>query len=128
MVRLHGLSTSIVSDRDPVFVSHFRRELFKLLGTQLKLSSAYHLESDGQTKVVNRCLKTYVRCFIADPPKSWALWVHWEEYLFNTTYHASTSTTPFETVYRRKPPVISPWLQRETRVETVEVYWIGMRL
>ena len=40
--KLHGLPHTIVSDRDPVFTSKFWRELFKIQGIDLHLSSAYH--------------------------------------------------------------------------------------
>ncbi|KAF0902493.1 hypothetical protein E2562_017893 [Oryza meyeriana var. granulata] len=47
VVRLHGLPSSIVSDRDPVFTSAFWSELFRLSDVQLNMSSAYHPQSDG---------------------------------------------------------------------------------
>ncbi|PNX98963.1 Ty3/gypsy retrotransposon protein [Trifolium pratense] len=120
VIRLHGLPSAIVSDRDPVFVSNFWVELFRMQGTTLKMSTAYHPETDGQTEVVNRCLETYLRCFITDQPKTWVQWLPWAEFWFNTTFHASTKSTPFELVYGRKPPMITRLLQGETRVEAVQ--------
>ena len=40
--RLHGLPTTIVSDRDTRFLSHFWRILWKIVNTQLNFNSAYH--------------------------------------------------------------------------------------
>ena len=119
VVRLHGVPQSILSDRDPLFVSVLWKELFKLQGTVLKMSSSYHPETDGQIEVVNRCLETYLRCFAAEQPKSWADWVSWAELWYNTTFHSSTSTTPFEVVYGRKTPTIIRFLKGETKVEAV---------
>jgi IS30 family transposase len=58
--KLHGSPKIIVSDRDPIFTGHFWTELFSCLGTQLAHSSSYHPQSDGQTKIVNKCLEGYL--------------------------------------------------------------------
>ena len=51
--KLHGAPKSIISDRDKVFTSNVWQELMKLLGTSVQLSTAYHLESDGQSERLN---------------------------------------------------------------------------
>ncbi|MCH86958.1 hypothetical protein A2U01_0007822, partial [Trifolium medium] len=121
IVRLHGIPSSIISDRDPLFVSHFWMELFKLQGTKLKMSSAYHPETDGQTEVLNRCLETYLRCFASDQPKTWSHWISWAEFSYNTTFHISIGKTPFEVVYGRHPPNLLRFLSNETKVAAVAV-------
>ena len=42
IVRLHGVPSSIVSDRDPIFTSEFSKSLQEVVGTQLCLSTTYH--------------------------------------------------------------------------------------
>ena len=116
VVRLHGVPSSVISDRDSLFMSVFLKEFFRLQGTVLKMSTSYHPQMDGQTEVTNRCLETYLRCFIGDKPRSWVQWLSWAEYWFNTTYHASIDITPFEAVYGRKPPALVRSVPGEIRV------------
>ena len=106
MVKLHDFSETIVSYRDRVFMSSFWTKLFKLVGTKLKFSFAYHPQTDGQTEVVNRCLETYLRCMTGAKPRQSHRWVSWAEYWFNTNYHEVTRMTPFKAMYGRDPPPV----------------------
>lgn len=119
IVRLHGLPKTILSDRDPLFLSKFWQEIFKLQGSQLKFSSAYHPETDGQTEVVNGSLDTYLRCFAAEQPKTWSFWLPWAEFWHNTAYHISTNTTPSHIVYSRPPPTVFQFTPGEIHCKAV---------
>ena len=52
--KIHGMPQSLVSDHDPLFVSRFWQELFKLSGT------VYHPQSNRQTEVLNRAIEQYL--------------------------------------------------------------------
>ncbi len=54
--RLHGVPKSVVSDRDPRFISDMWQAFLKQLGTTLSMSTADHPQTDGQPEVVNRSI------------------------------------------------------------------------
>jgi len=62
--KLHGLPKSIILDKEPQFAAGLIRELNKMLGIKSKMSTAFHPQTDGQTKRVNQELKQYLRMFI----------------------------------------------------------------
>lgn len=110
---------SIVSDR-VVFTATFWRELFKLQGTELTMSSAYHPQFDGQTEVINRSLEQYLQAFVSDRPHIWTDWLHLVEFWFNTNYHNSTKMTPFEALYDYSPPRLLDYVPGTTQADAVD--------
>ena len=50
IVRLHGVSVSIVSDRDLRFTTHFWKSFKKPMGTRLTMSTSFHPQTDGQSE------------------------------------------------------------------------------
>jgi hypothetical protein len=70
VVRLHSVPASIFSDRDPVFTSTVWRELFQLSGTQLRMSSAFHPQTNRQSEVTNCIIMVYLHCLVGHRPRS----------------------------------------------------------
>jgi len=62
--KLHGLPESIILDREVQFTAGMMKELNNLLGIQMKLSTAYYPQTDGQTERINQKLEQYLRVFI----------------------------------------------------------------
>jgi hypothetical protein len=119
IVRLHGLPESIVSDRDPVFTGHVWRDLFKFSGVQLKLSTAFHPQTDGQSEV-NKTISMYLRYMTGDRPRAWLEWLPWAEFCYNTSYHSALKATPFQVVYGRSPPHIPPYQIGTAKIDTLD--------
>jgi hypothetical protein len=111
--------TSIVSDRDPVFMGHFWQELFRLSGVKLQLSSAFHPQSDGQSEAANKIITMYLCCLVGDWPRSWLQWLPWAEFCYNSSFQASLKTSSFRVVYGRDPPSLCAYSPGEARAPAV---------
>ena len=62
--KLHGVPRKILSDRGPQFASKFMKEFTKTLGTKRQLSTAYHLQTDGQMERINQEIGTFLRHYV----------------------------------------------------------------
>jgi len=100
---LHGLPESIVSDRGVQFAAGMIKELNNLLGIQTKLSTAYYLQTDGQTERVNQELEQYLRVFIDHRQEQWPDWLETAEFAYNNKIHAVTKVLPFKVNYGQDP-------------------------
>jgi hypothetical protein len=93
--KLHGLPKSIVSDRDVLFTSTFWQHLNKLIGTQLRMSSAYHPQTDGATERTNRTVTQMLRQCIDAKQTDWVTKLPAIEFAINSARSASTGYAPF---------------------------------
>jgi hypothetical protein len=103
IIRLHGVINTIISDRDIKFFSHFWRTLWAKLGTKLLFSTTCHLQTDGQTKVVNMTLSTMLRVVLNKNIKMWEECLSHVKFAYNCSLHSTTKMCPFEILYGLLP-------------------------
>ena len=103
VVRLHGLPTNIVLDRDSKFLGNFWRTFWKKMDTRLDYISAYHPQTDRQTEVVNISLGNLLRSLVGDHPKQWHQVLAQAEYAYNGCPNISTGKSAFQIVYGMHP-------------------------
>lgn len=120
MVKIHGIPKSLVSNRDPLFISGFWQELFRLSGTRLRMSSAYHPQNDGQTEVMNRIIEQYLRAFVHHCPEAWGKFLPWVELSHNTSWNLDTGTTPYEITFGHKPFSFLEYLSSNSSIDAVD--------
>ena len=77
------------------------------MGTELKFSSTFHPQIDGQTEVVNRSLGNLLRCLVGNKPSNWEMVLAQAEFAYNNSVNRSTGKTPFEIVTGMHPRGIS---------------------
>ncbi|CAI5484152.1 unnamed protein product [Closterium sp. Yama58-4] len=106
VVRLHGLPSAIISDRDPKFTSKFWQETWAQYGTRLQFSSSYHPQTDGQTERTNQTMEQLIRTNCPDITK-WEDSLPMLEFAYNNAPSATTNQSPFYLNYGIDPVVPS---------------------
>ncbi|KAH9750077.1 Endonuclease [Citrus sinensis] len=103
IVKLWGVPMSIVSDRDPRFTGRFWMELFKMLGTDLKFSTSFHPQTDGQTERINGLLEMYLRHYVSAHQRDWAKLLDIAQFSYNLQRSEATGKSPFEIIMGFQP-------------------------
>ena len=103
VVRLHGIPESIVSDRDTRFTSIFWKELHRLMGSKLLMSTAFHPQTDGITERANRSIAQILRSVVSNDQKDWSSKCPLVEFAINSSVNTTTGYAPFELNYGYMP-------------------------
>jgi len=111
IMRLHGVPSSIVSDRDPRFTSRFWQTLQSVMGSKLTMSSAYHPQTDGQSERTIQSLEDFLRTCILDHLGAWNEVLPLIEFTYNNSFHASIDMAPYEALYDRRYRTPLCWYQ-----------------
>lgn len=107
--RFRGYPLTITSDRGPQFISDFMNELSKLTRTRLKLSTAEHAQTDGQTEIVNQIIDTRLRPFVNHFQDDWADLLPALDAAGAACPHESTGLSPSMVDYGYEPRLDFDW-------------------
>jgi transposase InsO family protein len=91
-----------VSDRGTQFTSKFWERLHETLDTQLRFSSTYHPQTNGQTERVNQILEDMLRACVMQYGRSWDKSLPYAEFSYNNSYQESLKIAPFEMLCGRR--------------------------
>jgi hypothetical protein len=113
----NGLPLDIVSNCDKLFISCFWKALHKLTGINLKLSSAYHPETDSASKQTNKTVIQCIHFAVEHDQKGWVNALPKVRFDIMNTINASTNFMPFQLQFRKSPRILPPLLALENNKE-----------
>ena len=99
----YGSPRGIVSDRDTRITSKFWAEVCIYSLIKRRMSTAFHPQTDGQTEILNRILKNYLRAYTSLEQMNWAKLLRSAEFTYNNSRSSTTKTTPFLALYGYHP-------------------------
>jgi hypothetical protein len=105
---LHGIPKKIISDRGPQFAARSMRALYKRLGIDAGLTTAYHPQANGQVERKNQEVEIYLKLFTGKRQDDWADLLPTAEFVINSRLNSATGHTPFELLYGYTPDFTIP--------------------
>ncbi|KAF7823606.1 Transposon Tf2-11 polyprotein [Senna tora] len=91
-----------------------------LSGTQLRYSTAYNPETDGQSEVLNIFLEQYLRAYVSEYPRMWLDYLPWAELWYYLTHHSAIGMSPYEALYSNDTASIPGYVAGTSPIETVD--------
>jgi hypothetical protein len=102
----NGLPENFACDRDKLFIAKFWRALCKLTGVRLRMSSAYHPETDGSSERSNKTINQAIRYHVSRNQKGWSRALPLIRFQMMNAVNASTNYSGFELRFGRSPRLI----------------------
>jgi hypothetical protein len=115
IVYLHEVPKKIMSDRGTQFTLKFWKRLHETLDTQLRFSSAYHPQTDGQIERVNQILEDMLRACALQYGTNWDKSISYAEFSYNNSYQESLKMAPFEMLYGHRCRTLLFWSEAGER-------------
>ena len=103
VIRLHGISQSLFSDRGSIFTSHFWTSLSNMMNLKQRLSTAFHPQTDGQTERMNQTLEQYLQIYCNYQQDNWSSLLSLAEFSYNNAYQSTIKCSPFYANYGYHP-------------------------
>ena len=123
VAKLHGIPRCIYTDRGTQFTSRLYQELWEIMDTQLRYSTAYHPQTQGMVERMNAVIGKMLRCIIyeVNEGREWDSLLPTIELAINFLPNHSTGYSPFFLNYGFQPTVPAEWIKgnEEIRQETI---------
>jgi hypothetical protein len=126
--RRWGVPSRILTDRGKVFLSEFWKTLFKMMRTDLLVTTAYHPQTDGQSERTNQTVEVALRYLVNVRRTDWAEHISEVEFHINNTTNVSSGASPMEfltgvnartvdtVALPSTPPAVRNWTQRRQEI------------
>ena len=95
--------------------------LHKLTGVQLKLSTAYHPQTDGTSERTNKTMNQCIRFHVERNQKGWAKLLPLIQFNIMNTVNKSTSFSPFQLWLGHVPHILPPLTSTTGLTETSDL-------
>lgn len=117
----NGLMNQIICDRDTLFTSDLWTAFLRLTGIKLKMSTAYHPQTDGASERTNKTVNQAIRYHVDNNQKGWLAKLPRVRFAIMNTVNSSTGFSPFQLKTGRSPRVIPPLVPLPAGAKAAEV-------
>jgi len=109
----NSLPCEVISDCDKLFLSRFWKTLHTLMGVKLKMSSAYHPQTDGASEWTNKTVNQCIQFHVERNQKGWVKALPQVHFHIMNSVNASTGFSPFQLQLGCSPHVLPPLLEAQ---------------